>query len=142
MKILVLHGPNLNSLGSREPTIYGRESLNEINHQISEFCDDNITVDIFQSNIEGEIINKLYSSASDGYMYGVFNLAAYTHTSIAIRDAIISSNFKFIEVHLSNIYKRENFRHKSLISDIAIGVISGLGVDSYLLALKHLNRGD
>ncbi len=139
MKILVINGPNLNMLGTREPEIYGHETLGDIESMIKNHCEKNSVelVEIFQSNSEGEIINKIQENFKK-VDYLVINPAAYTHYSVAIRDAILSSQIKCVEVHLSNVYAREEFRKKSLISDIAIGVISGLGSYGYIAAIDFL----
>lgn len=136
MKVLVLNGPNLNMLGVREPSVYGNMSYNEIENAIREYCTKkSICVEIFQSNNEGELIDKIHNAGSfDGI---IINAGAYTHTSIAIRDALASINLPFIEVHISNVYKRESFRHKSYLADLAIGVIAGFGLKSYLLAIDY-----
>ena len=140
MKILVINGPNINMLGNRETSIYGLSSYSELIDSINLKAKElNIDVNIFQSNIEGEIIDCIQNAKT--YDYIIINAAAYTHTSIAIRDALLAVNIKFIEVHISNIYKRENFRHKSYLSDIAVGVISGFGTMSYILALEYAAKG-
>ncbi len=140
MKILVINGPNINMLGKREPSHYGGISYIELEELIQEKAEHhNIDVDLFQSNMEGEIVTRIQQAESyDGI---IINAGAYTHTSIAIRDALLSINAKFIEVHLSNIFARENFRHHSYLSDIALGVIAGLKEDSYLLALDYFATG-
>ena len=131
--ILVIHGPNLHLLGKREVSIYGEESLKSINAALKKKAEElNLSINIFQSNHEGEIVSKI---TEEEYDILIINPAAYTHTSVAIRDAILAVNKPAIEVHLSNIYKREDFRRKSLISDVSYGVISGFGKNSYLLAL-------
>ncbi len=138
MKISVINGPNLNMLGTREPSLYGNLTVSDINRQIEIKADElGVEIDLFQSNIEGEIVEKIHSLYNnfDGF---IINAAAYTHTSIAIRDAALSVSLPFIEVHLSNVYKREPFRHKSYLADIALGVISGFGYLSYTLALEAL----
>ena len=138
MKILFINGPNLNMLGTREKDVYGNLNLDEINNLIKEKADMiGVEADFFQSNVEGNLVTKIQESRD--YDYIVINPAAFTHTSIAIRDALLSINAKFIEVHLSNIYSREDFRQNSYISSIAIGVISGFGHIGYLLALDYLN---
>ncbi len=139
-KILVIHGPNLNMLGKREPEIYGKESLDDINmglNQLGEKLD--LIVETFQSNHEGAIVEKIQEAALqfDGI---IINPAAYTHTSVAIRDAILLLNMPVIEIHLSNIYKREAFRHKSMISDVATGQISGFGIHGYTMALDAMEK--
>jgi len=134
-KILIIHGPNLNLLGKREPEVYGSLSLDEINGRIKALADSKkVSVDIVQSNSEGEIVSIIGSSPGK-YDAIVINPAAYTHTSVAIRDAISSTGFPTVEVHISNIYKREEFRRNSLIAGAATGQISGFGINSYLLGL-------
>jgi len=134
-KVLIINGPNLHLLGKREVNIYGKMSLKELEKAIrKEAKKYNLNVDLFQSNSEGEIVNKITSGKKWDIL--IINPAAYTHTSIAIRDAILGVSIPTIEVHLSNIYSRESFRKKSLISDIAIGVIAGFGPRSYILALE------
>jgi 3-dehydroquinate dehydratase-2 len=134
MKVLVIHGPNLNLLGTRETDVYGTKTLDEINSDILSLASDlGIDVKILQLNSEGEILNAIQEGAYDAL---IINPAAYTHTSIAIRDALLAVGKPSIEVHLSNIYQREEFRRKSFIADVAIGQISGFGPDSYLLALR------
>jgi len=137
-KILVIHGPNLNLLGEREPKIYGRMTLEEINKALKKIarCRKVILV-IKQSNHEGEIVD-LIGKAKPRFNAILINPAAYTHTSVAIRDAISASGILTIEVHLSNIYSREEFRHKSLISPVAKGTIMGFGAKSYLLGLEAI----
>lgn len=133
-KILVVHGPNLHLLGQREPDIYGKTTLEEINKNINiQAKKIGFSISTYQSNQEGEIIDKI---TKDNYDLLIINPAAYTHTSIAIRDALTAIKQPVIEVHLSNIYKREDFRKKSLVSDIATGTISGFGENSYYLAIK------
>lgn len=139
MKILVINGPNLNLLGMREKNIYGEKTLEEINKMIyKKSLEYGFEVDFFQSNIEGEIIDKIQKSFKK-VDYFIMNLGAYTHYSIGIRDAILGISGKVIEVHLSNIYSREEFRHKSVIADIAIGQITGFGYNGYLMAIDYLN---
>ncbi len=134
IKVLVIHGPNLNLLGRREKKIYGTKSLNAINKDIASLADElGINIKTVQYNSEGEILDAIQK---DDYDLLIINPAAYTHTSIAIRDAIAAVDKPAIEVHLSNIYKREEFRRKSFISEVAIGQISGFGHESYLLALR------
>ena len=133
-KILVIHGPNLHLLGKREPDIYGKFSLSELNKELTEKAKKSkIDLKIFQSNSEGEIVEKITKSKYD---FLIINPAAYTHTSVAIRDALLGVNRPTIEVHISNIYCREDFRKTSLVSDVVLGVISGLGKGSYCLALE------
>jgi 3-dehydroquinate dehydratase-2 len=136
-KVLVINGPNLNMLGIREPGIYGSLTLEDINAGLSQTgMDNDIQLDFFQSNIEGEIINKIHES-SQNYYGIILNAGAYTHYSIAIRDAISSVKDPVIEVHLSNIHKREEFRHKSVIAPVCIGQVSGFGKYSYEMALFY-----
>ncbi|MBU3643904.1 MAG: type II 3-dehydroquinate dehydratase [Candidatus Methylopumilus sp.] len=135
--VLVVHGPNLNLLGGREPNHYGTLTLDDINRQLKEKASSaNIHLETFQSNSEVELIDKI-QSAKDKIDFILINPAAYTHTSIAMRDALSAVKIPFIEIHLSNIYAREHFRQKSFFSDIAVGLISGLGAMGYLLALDY-----
>jgi len=135
--ILVIHGPNLNLLGQREPGHYGVDTLDSINQQLTELAQQNSTdLATFQSNHEGQIVDRIHQALQDETDFIVINPAAFTHTSVAIRDALLGCSIPFIEVHLSNVHAREEFRQHSFLSDIAVGVISGLGKDSYLLALK------
>lgn len=145
MHILVLHGPNLNLLGTREPDVYGRDTLAVINEALAQLAADlSISVTCFQSNSEGELIDRIHATAStcDGI---VINPAAYTHTSVAIRDALSAVVLPVVEVHLSNIHRREEFRTRSFIAPVAVGQISGFGPDSYLLGLRalfnHIKKG-
>jgi len=145
MKILVLHGPNLNLLGTREPAIYGQLTLKEINAAISALAHElAIEVNIVQSNSEGTLIDSIHS-AIGSYDGILINPAAYTHTSIAIRDALAAAALPTVEIHLSNIHSREEFRSQSFIAPIAVGQISGFALDSYLLGLRaifnHLTKG-
>ena len=134
-KILVIHGPNLNLLGSREPEVYGSDTLESINQALAQLAlQHDIELETFQSNVEGEIVGRIQTAAANQTQYIIINPAAFTHTSIAIRDAFLATNLPFIEVHLSNVYARENFRKHSYLSDVASGVISGFGKNSYLLA--------
>ncbi|MEQ9618202.1 MAG: type II 3-dehydroquinate dehydratase [Deltaproteobacteria bacterium] len=140
MKILVIHGPNLNMLGKREPEIYGSKTLEDINSTLSEEAKKlDVEIELFQSNSEGAIVGKIQNAMNefDGLL---INPGAYTHTSIAIRDAILSTGLPVVEAHISNVHKREEFRHKSFISGVALGVISGFGMDSYFLGLSGLVR--
>ena len=139
MKLLLIHGPNLNLLGVREPDKYGKENYDDINKALYAYCFKiNVELEIFQNNCEGAIVTKIQEALNncDGI---IINPAAYTHTSVAIRDAIAAVNIPTIEVHLSNVYAREEFRHKSLIAPVCIGQISGFGIHSYKLALKGLS---
>jgi len=131
-KILVIHGPNLHLLGKREPEIYGNFTLGQIDEELKlKASQNNLVVETFQSNSEGEIVEKITNT---NYDLLIINPAAYTHTSVAIRDALLGVNKPTLEVHLSNIYKREEFRKKSLISDVVLGIIAGFGKESYFLA--------
>ena len=135
-KILVLNGPNLNLLGVREPGIYGKSGLAEINAGLKKIAEENgIELETFQSNAEFEIINKIHS-AMGSVDYIVINPAAFTHTSVAIRDALLGVKIPFFEVHISNVHATEEFRHHSYLSDIATGVICGFGTDGYEYALR------
>ncbi len=142
-KILVIHGPNLNRLGTREPEKYGRQTLAEINQALCEAGEKNgVVIETFQSNHEGAIIDRI-QEAVGVYTGLIINPAAYTHTSIAIRDALLMLDIPIVEIHLSNIYRREPFRHKSMLSDIVTGQITGFGMRGYLMALDailHLIR--
>lgn len=169
MHILVIHGPNLNLLGMREPEHYGSVTLESLNLSLSETAEQSdCTVSIFQSNIEGEIVDAIQSafqgilkptdsiilpstsnnlkevdsdtSSTDKIDGILINPAAYTHTSVAIRDALLAVSLPFVEVHMSNVFARESFRHHSFLSDIAVGTIVGFGKDSYLLGLNALIR--
>ena len=135
MKILILNGPNLNLLGVREKSIYGADSFDTFYEKISQKYS-NVELAYFQSNIEGEIIDKLHEV---GFSYDgiLLNAGGYTHSSVAIADAIAAVNTPVIEVHISNIYAREDFRHKSLLSKNCVGIISGLGLDGYEIALLY-----
>ena len=136
--VLVLHGPNLNLLGLREPNHYGKNTLADIDSLLAKRAKEaNISLQSFQSNSEVELIQKLQSLADNKVDFIIINPAAFTHTSVALRDALSAIKVPFVEVHLSNIYARETFRHHSYFSDIAVGVISGLGAQGYLLALDY-----
>ncbi|HZV62961.1 MAG TPA: type II 3-dehydroquinate dehydratase [Methylophilaceae bacterium] len=138
-KVLVLHGPNLNLLGLREPEHYGKDTLDSINERlINQAQEAGLSLDTFQSNSEAELISKIQSLAKQDIGFIIINPAAFTHTSVAMRDALAAVKIPFIEVHLSNIYAREAFRHHSYFSDIATGVISGFGAESYSLALNYV----
>lgn len=143
--ILVLHGPNLNLLGLREPEHYGSATLDGINQALADKAKSaNISLKSFQSNSEAELVGKIQSLASVKTDFVIINPAAFTHTSVAMRDALSAVKVPFIEVHLSNVFARETFRHHSYFTDIAVGIISGLGAQGYLLALdyaiQHINR--
>ena len=134
--ILVIHGPNLNLLGKRETDVYGDITLDEVNKQIGKLADElGVSVDYFQSNSEGEMVSEIQKTI-ENYEALVINPGAYTHTSIALRDAVAGVGIPTVEVHLSNIYQREDFRKKSMLADVAVGQITGFGVDSYLLGLR------
>ena len=134
--ILVIHGPNLNLLGTRETDLYGNLTLDDINGKLNTLGKElGVALSFYQSNSEGDLVNEI-QGALDNYDAIVINPGAYTHTSIALRDAILGVDIPTIEVHLSNIYRREEFRKKSLLADVAVGQITGFGVDSYLLGLR------
>ena len=136
MKIQIINGPNLNLLGKREPHIYGKQSLEDINNIVNRHCDQKkIQVGFFQSNVEGEIVNEIQNARNKQNCL-IINAGGYTHTSVAIHDALKILEIPIIELHITNIYKREDFRHKSLISNVVDGIICGLGVEGYTLALK------
>jgi 3-dehydroquinate dehydratase-2 len=136
-KILVLHGPNLNLLGSREPAIYGACTLDQINVELEQqAAQAGLQAICFQSNSESELIQRIHRTTADAIHYIIINPAAYTHTSVALRDALSAVAIPFIEVHLSNIYSREPFRRHSYFSDIAKGVITGFGAQGYVMALQ------
>lgn len=136
-RILVLHGPNLNLLGTREPEIYGTDSLDDINKRLRNVALGNgHDLDCFQSNAEHELIDHIQAGKRENVDFILFNPGAFTHTSIALRDALLAVGIPFIEVHLSNVFAREEFRRHSYLSDIAVAVISGLGAHGYELALQ------
>ncbi|GFN35457.1 type II 3-dehydroquinate dehydratase [Tepidimicrobium xylanilyticum] len=140
MRILIIHGPNLNLLGKRDKSIYGKFILDEINNMIQMKANSlNMEVEIVQSNCEGEIIDILHKTLNGGYDGVIINPGGYTHYSISIRDAIEVLDIPVIEVHISNIYKREEFRKKSVIAPVCMGQITGFGLNSYLLALEVFN---
>ena len=132
--ILVLNGPNLNLLGSREPDKYGHQTLEDIEDRLEELAQGH-SIDFYQSNAEFELVERIHQAGADGIDFILINPAAFTHTSIALRDALLGVDIPFIEVHLSNVHAREDFRHRSYLSDVAVGVISGLGAQGYELAL-------
>ena len=131
MDILIINGPNLNLLGKRQPSIYGDKSFEEY---IQEIQHDGVNISVYQSNVEGEIINALHGAKADGI---ILNAGGYTHTSVAIRDAVSAIEIPVVEVHISNISARESFRHESLISPVAVGCIFGFGLTGYELALAY-----
>lgn len=136
--VWVIHGPNLNLLGTREPGVYGSVTLQQIDEDLARYGQDRSTrVETFQSNHEGALVDRIQSARQAGVGFIVLNPAAYTHTSVAIRDSLAAVAVPFIEVHLSNIHRREPFRHHSYFSDLAVGVIAGLGPAGYRLALEH-----
>jgi 3-dehydroquinate dehydratase-2 len=140
-KLLLLNGPNLNLLGEREPERYGATTLSEIEARLIALAKAaGHTLTCFQSNAEHALIERIQSAPGEGIAFILFNPAAFTHTSIALRDALAAVNVPFIEVHLSNIYARESFRHHSYLSELAVGVISGLGAEGYELALSAALR--
>jgi len=137
--ILVMHGPNLNLLGTREPEHYGRVTLSDINLALARMAENvGVELESFQSNHEGALIERIHAAREQGVRAIIINPAAYTHTSVDLRDALAAVSIPFVEVHLSNVHAREPFRHHSYFSDLAIGVISGLGHEGYLLALEYL----
>lgn len=134
--VLIVHGPNLNLIGTREPEIYGRDTLADINQALAALATElGVRIETFQSNSEGQLVDRIQAArgAVDAI---VINAGAYTHTSVAIRDALLATDLPIVEVHLSNIHKREEFRHKSLLADIAVGQVLGFGRNSYLLGLR------
>ena len=138
-RLLVLHGPNLNLLGTREPNHYGLTTLADINLSLARrAADANVDLESFQSNHEGALIERVHAAREQGVRFIIINPAAYTHTSVALRDALAAVGIPFIEVHLSNVHARETFRHHSYFSDLAVGVICGLGSEGYLLALEYV----
>ncbi|MBH9553227.1 type II 3-dehydroquinate dehydratase [Inhella gelatinilytica] len=135
--MLVVHGPNLNLLGTREPEVYGRQTLADIDERLARLAQQaGVALSSFQSNHEGALVDRIQAAGHDGTRFIVINPAAYTHTSVALRDALAGVALPFIEVHLSNIHRREPFRHHSYLSDQAVGVICGLGAQGYELALQ------
>ena len=140
-KILVIHGPNLNLLGRREPALYGQATLAEIDADLAGIArGSGHDLSSFQSNSEGALIDRVHAAAKDGVAFIVINPGALTHTSIALRDALAAVKIPFIEVHLSNVHAREAFRHHSYLSDLAVGVITGFGADSYRLGVTAALR--
>jgi 3-dehydroquinate dehydratase-2 len=138
LRILVLHGPNLNLLGTREPSVYGTVTLDAINSALSERArSTGAELSIFQSNAEGDLVSRIQQAGRDGIDFIIINPAAYTHTSVAMRDALAAVKVPFIEVHLSNVFARESFRHHSYFTDLAVGMICGLGPRGYELALDY-----
>ena len=139
MNILVLNGPNLNLLGTREPEVYGTDSLKDIEENLKSISKNhNVNIRFYQSNSENELINELHNAKQEKIDAIIINPGAFTHTSIALRDAFLGVDIPFIEVHISNIYRREEFRKKSFLSDISEGLITGLGVSGYEFALLSI----
>jgi 3-dehydroquinate dehydratase II len=135
-KILVLHGPNLNLLGIREPDLYGGTTLTEINQRLKVMARAaGASIECVQSNHEGELVDRVQAAGTAGVSFIVINAAAYTHTSIALRDALAAVDIPFVEVHISNVFAREDFRHRSYLADLAVGVVCGLGAQGYEFAL-------
>lgn len=135
--ILLLNGPNLNLLGKREPEIYGSDTLADIECKLSEFCQQaELDFDSLQSNAEHELVDKIHQASNNDTVYILINPGAFTHTSVALRDALLGVNIPFIEIHISNVHAREQFRQHSYLSDVATGVVCGLGVQGYELALQ------
>jgi len=140
--LLLLNGPNLNLLGTREPEIYGADTLAAIEKHLTQLArDGGATLVAFQSNSEADLVNRIQQAAREGVDFIIINPAAYTHTSVAMRDALAAVRIPFIEVHLSNVFAREEFRHRSYFTDIAVGIISGLGAKGYELALAYALAG-
>ncbi|NLC09092.1 MAG: type II 3-dehydroquinate dehydratase [Gammaproteobacteria bacterium] len=136
-KILVLHGPNLNLLGTREPDVYGATTLAHINQSLQQQAQiAGHQLEFLQSNAEFQLIERIHAAKNEQIEFILFNPAAFTHTSVALRDALLAVSIPFIEVHLSNVFQREKFRHHSYFSDVAVGVICGLGAQGYNLALQ------
>jgi len=136
--VLIIHGPNLNLLGMREPEIYGRLTLDDINRNLNRQAEKvGVNISFFQSNAESALVDRIQLTMTDGTDFIIINPAAYTHTSVAMRDALAAVKLPFIEMHLSNIFSRESFRHHSYFSDMAVGVVSGLGAKGYEFALDY-----
>ena len=139
--VLVIQGPNLNLLGSREPEVYGKATLDDIHQKLATLAKEaDISLETYQSNHEGELIDRVQKAKKDGVNYIIINPGGFTHTSVALRDALAGVAIPFIEVHLSNIHQREEFRKHSYFSDLAIGVICGLGAHGYALALNTIQH--
>lgn len=136
-KILVLHGPNLNLLGTREPGIYGSDTLDSINARLlTTAVQAGVRLETFQSNHEGQLVDRVQAAGNDGTRFILINPGAFTHSSVALRDALLGVGIPFVEIHLSNVHAREEFRRHSYFSDVAVGVICGLGAQGYALALE------
>ncbi len=143
MRLAIINGPNLNQIGSREPQWYGTQSFEGFYEQLQdEFLAQGVSLTYFQSNSEGALIDQIYKLKEEGIEGIVLNAGAYTHTSIALRDCIKASELPFVEVHLSNVYAREEFRHKSMLAGVCLGSISGFGLQSYRLAVEALLRNN
>lgn len=137
-RILVLHGPNLNLLGTREPAIYGADTLEAINGRLNDIAGRaGVSLSSFQSNFEGELVERVQQAREDATRFILINPAAFTHTSVALRDSLAAVRIPFIEVHLSNVFAREPFRHHSFFTDLAVGMVCGLGAKGYELALQY-----
>lgn len=135
-KILILQGPNLNMLGTREKSIYGAKSLADLHLELADYAQSlHLELEFFQSNSEAQLIEKIHSTIAGDIAFIIINPAAFTHTSIALRDALLTANLPFLEIHISNVFAREAFRHKSYFSDKAVGVIAGFGTFGYQMAL-------
>lgn len=143
MQVLVLHGPNLNLLGTREPALYGQVTLEQIDAELQTIATKaGISLQTFQSNHEGALIDRVQAARNDGTQFIIINPAALTHTSVALRDAMAAAAVPFIEVHVSNVHRREAFRRHSYFSDLAEGVVCGLGAAGYSLALSYISKRD
>lgn len=139
MDVLVINGPNLNRLGLRQPEVYGTGTLTSLEAALRAHADElRVSIDVFQSNHEGDIIDRIHQAQDEGVRFIIINPGGYTHTSVAIRDALAGGEVPFFEVHISNIHAREQFRHHSYLSALAAGVIVGFGPDGYRLALDHI----
>ncbi len=135
-RILVLNGPNLNLLGTREPQVYGSQTLSDIERELTAVAQEkSAQVDFFQTNHEGAMVDRIQLARTDRTDFIIINAGAFTHTSVAVRDALAAVSLRFIEVHLSNLHKREEFRHRSYLADLAVGTIAGLGASGYRYAL-------
>jgi len=143
-RIVIINGPNLDRLGMREPAVYGDQTLTDLENLLTEEAEDlGVEVQFYQSNHEGFIIDEINNVFADGEVFGlIINPGALTHTSLALRDCLAGCDLPAIEVHISNIYQREDIRHDSLTADACIGIISGLGFDGYIAALRHLAKMD
>lgn len=138
-KILLINGPNLNLLGTREPEVYGHTTLPDIERELQALASGaGAALSCFQSNHEGDLIDRIQAARAEGVQWIIINPGAFTHTSVALRDALAGVAISFIEVHISNVHRREPFRHHSFLSDLAVGTIVGLGISGYRLALQHI----